>query len=61
MKAQFNAGSEDEYGSVRHPERIACGVSGPAELEVINAAGHVPHREREGWVVERVTEFLRES
>ena len=49
-------GSEDEYGSARHPERIARGAGG--EMEIIEGAGHVPHREREGWVVERVRQHL---
>lgn len=49
-------GSEDEYGSARHPERIARGTGG--EMVIIEGAGHVPHREREGWVVERVREHL---
>lgn len=51
-------GSEDEYGSARHPERIARGVRWPGEMEIIEGAGHVPHREREAWVVERVREHL---
>jgi pimeloyl-ACP methyl ester carboxylesterase len=54
-------GSEDEYGSARHPERIARGVSGAAEMEVIEGAGHVPHREREEWVCGRVRKFLDRS
>jgi pimeloyl-ACP methyl ester carboxylesterase len=52
-------GSEDEYGSVRHPERIARGTGG--EIDIIQGAGHVPHREREEWVCARVREFLEEK
>ena len=52
-------GSKDEYGSVRHPERIARGTGG--EIEVIEDAGHVPHREREAWVVEWVKGCLGET
>jgi len=52
-------GTEDEYGSRRHPERIAQGVAGPAQLELIPEVRHVPHREREAWVAQRVAAFLQ--
>ncbi|MEH6437854.1 alpha/beta fold hydrolase [Massilia sp. DD77] len=54
-------GLEDEYGSRRQPERIAAGVAWPAELELIPGARHVPHREREAWVAQRVARFLGAS
>jgi len=51
-------GSEDEYGSPLQAQRIAGGVAGPSELELIPGARHVPHREREAWVASRVARFL---
>ncbi len=54
-------GVEDEYGSSRHPERIAQGAAGPVELELIPDVRHVPHKEREAWVAQRVAVFLKRS
>lgn len=54
-------GDEDEYGSNRHPEQIACMVGGPAQLEIMPGVRHVPHREQEDWVVSRVSQFLSTS
>ena len=51
-------GSEDEYGSLRHPEGIAGAVRGPAQLALFAATGHVPHREQEQAVARRVAAFL---
>lgn len=51
-------GSDDEYGSTAHPKRIARLVSGPASLQIMPGTRHVPHRERESVVVDRVAEFL---
>jgi pimeloyl-ACP methyl ester carboxylesterase len=51
-------GGDDEYGSHLQPERIARGVSGPSELDIIPGVRHVPHREREAWVASRVARFL---
>ncbi|HEY3928232.1 MAG TPA: alpha/beta hydrolase [Candidatus Koribacter sp.] len=51
-------GSEDEFGSRQHPEKIAQLVSAHAEVEILEGAGHVPHREREEWIAERVATFL---
>jgi len=52
-------GERDEYGSARHPERIAAGVRGPATLSVLPGCGHVPHRERAGETLELVAAWLR--
>lgn len=52
-------GGEDEYGSAVHPERIVRLVSGPAQLLLIPGIGHVPHREQEQQVAERVADFIR--
>ena len=51
-------GSEDEYGSNAHPEMIERCVTGPAEIEILPGARHVPHREQEEWVVKRVARFI---
>jgi len=53
-------GSEDEYGSLRHPRQIADRVAGVAQLEILPGVRHVPHREREAWVAQRVATFLQE-
>ncbi len=52
-------GMDDEYGSARHPERIAALASGPVQLELMHDTRHVPHRERAAEVIERVTGFLQ--
>ncbi len=51
-------GDQDEYGSIEHAQRIAGGVAGRSELEILKGCGHVPHREREAEVVSRVKSFL---
>jgi pimeloyl-ACP methyl ester carboxylesterase len=51
-------GDRDEYGSPEHPARIARGVRGAARLLVLEACGHVPHRERVDDVLGAVAEFL---
>jgi pimeloyl-ACP methyl ester carboxylesterase len=54
-------GREDEYGSVRHPETIARSVRGPSEIEIMPDTRHVPHREHEHWVANRVARFIGEA
>ena len=51
-------GSDDEYGSPRHPERIVALAGAPAQLALMPDTRHVPHREREAEVIERVAAFL---
>ncbi|HWJ95870.1 MAG TPA: alpha/beta hydrolase, partial [Telluria sp.] len=51
-------GSEDDFGSVRHPETIARLAGGPVELEIMEGVRHVPHRETEPQVMDLVTRFL---
>jgi pimeloyl-ACP methyl ester carboxylesterase len=51
-------GSEDEYGSPLQPARIAGGVGGPSELLMLPGLRHVPHREQEQLVAQRVAAFL---
>lgn len=54
-------GEQDEYGSVAHPQMIAELIDAPTELEIMAGVKHVPHREQEQWVVERVSRFLKAS
>lgn len=54
-------GDNDEYGSVRHPERIARLVGGPVTLALLTACGHVPHREQEGVVLARIQTWLQDA
>lgn len=51
-------GSDDEYGSVLHPRKIASMVGGPSQLEIVSGAKHMPHREQESWTVKRIDTFL---
>lgn len=50
-------GNEDEYGSLRHPERITALAAGPAETLVL-PCGHLPHREQPERVLEAIADFL---
>lgn len=51
-------GDADDYGSVRHPERIATLTGGPSRLVVLEGCGHVPHREQPMRVLDEVARFL---
>jgi pimeloyl-ACP methyl ester carboxylesterase len=51
-------GDGDEYGSARHPERIAALVRGPSRAVILERCGHVPHRERPERVLEEVAGLL---
>jgi pimeloyl-ACP methyl ester carboxylesterase len=48
-------GELDEYGSLRHPRRIA---QGRGEALILPGIGHVPHREAEGALVTAIAGFL---
>lgn len=48
-------GERDEYGSTRHPRRIA---EGRGEALILEGVGHVPHREAEGTLVKAIAGFL---
>jgi pimeloyl-ACP methyl ester carboxylesterase len=52
-------GEQDEYGSLRHPERIAALAGGPVSVLRLHNCGHVPHRERREDVLAAVAAFLR--
>lgn len=51
-------GDLDEFGSPRHPERIAALVAGPVARHVWDGYGHVPHRENAAAVTELVANWL---
>lgn len=51
-------GEHDEYGSARHPERIAGLVHGRSALHLLPDCGHVPHRERPATVLGLVSPWL---
>lgn len=51
-------GEHDEYGSARHPERIAALVRGPSTLRLLHDCGHVPHRELPEVVLDLVSSWL---
>jgi len=50
-------GDRDEYGSVRHPERIAA-LSAHSTLHVLDDCGHVPHREQADVVLGLLAPWL---
>jgi len=51
-------GDQDEYGSAEHPGRIARLTQGPSSAMILEACGHVPHREQPARVLSEVTRFL---
>lgn len=51
-------GAQDEFGSVRHPEMIGQGCSGPSQIAILPDTHHVPHRERPAVVIDLVLRFL---
>jgi len=54
-------GDGDEFGSVRHPQRIARLVQGPARAVILDGCGHVPHREQPARVLDEVARFLADE
>jgi pimeloyl-ACP methyl ester carboxylesterase len=53
-------GDQDEYGSLRHPRRIASLSAAPVTLRIGESWGHVPHREHEAGVLAAVDACLRD-
>ena len=51
-------GDSDEFGSVRHPQRIAELTSGHSTVEILADCGHVPHREQSDVVIDKVSRWL---
>ncbi len=54
-------GEHDEYGSERHPMRLAQAMAGETQVVLLPGCRHVPHREAEDTVVELVSSFLRRA
>ncbi len=52
-------GAEDEYGSNRHPERIAHGIRAETEMVIMPATRHVPHRGQDLSVALTVDRFIQ--
>ena len=52
-------GDQDEYGTIRHPERIVSLAGESAESVLLTGCGHVPHREQEQAVLDAVARFVR--
>lgn len=52
-------GANDEYGSPRHPRRIAELIGGTATAHVFEGCGHLPHREKADEVLALVAHWLR--
>ncbi len=53
-------GDMDEYGSADQPKRIAKGVRGPVQLELLSGVHHVPHREKPSLVLEKIIPFIKQ-
>ena len=51
-------GDVDEYGSQFHPDRITTLSRGASRAVILEACGHVPHREQPARVLDEVTQFL---
>lgn len=51
-------GEQDEYGSADQPKRIAEGVTGTVQMELLKGLHHVPHREAPSLVLEKVNQFI---
>jgi pimeloyl-ACP methyl ester carboxylesterase len=51
-------GDRDEYGSLKHLERIKGLTQGACDAVILTGCGHVPHRERPSRVLDEVSRFL---
>lgn len=54
-------GNNDEYSSLRHPERIDLLTMSRTTSKVLPECGHVPHREKTEAVVAFVTQWLNST
>jgi pimeloyl-ACP methyl ester carboxylesterase len=52
-------GDRDEYGSMEFPIALSSMTSGYAESMIVVNCGHVPHREQEGAVLDRLESFFK--
>jgi pimeloyl-ACP methyl ester carboxylesterase len=51
-------GDADEYGSIEFPKTLSTKTGGSAQMLILEACGHVPHRERESEVLDAVANFV---
>lgn len=54
-------GDDDEFGSARHPERIAALSAGHSTMHLLRDCGHVPHREQADRVLDTVAHWLSDA
>lgn len=52
-------GTDDPYGTWKQIEAIAGQVRGPVETLRVHPAGHAPHRDQPGLVLETMSAFVR--
>jgi pimeloyl-ACP methyl ester carboxylesterase len=53
-------GAQDHFVSLEQPRTMAREAGGPSRLEIIDGAGHIPHRERMDEVLQLTADFLRD-
>jgi len=51
-------GTQDEYGSTAHPQRLAALATAPVTLVCLPDCGHIPHREHRPVVLKAIRDFL---
>ena len=51
-------GRDDDFGTLDQVGAIAAHVGGPHEILVLDACGHIPHREMPGEVLEAAARFI---
>ncbi|MCB9053901.1 MAG: alpha/beta hydrolase [Lewinellaceae bacterium] len=54
-------GSEDQYGTMEQVRRIVNGIGPGAEAFEIKQCGHIPHRQAEGIVLEKMAVFIEKT
>lgn len=54
-------GSEDEYGSEEQLKRIVAGIGPAAEAFRVEQCGHIPHRQAEEAVLEKMAAFIEKT
>ncbi len=53
-------GELDEYGTTAQPQQIFQGVSGQAELQILEGLHHMPHKEQPELVIALIADFVQE-
>jgi pimeloyl-ACP methyl ester carboxylesterase len=54
-------GDHDEYGTLRHPERIATLAPVYGQAAIVADCGHTPHREKPDDVLRVLRAFLESN